>query len=58
MSPLLVGDHRRLTADTGWEPQIPFEQTVDDLLDMARAGSIELEPRPLHTRDARGPSER
>lgn len=30
--PLLVGDHQRLTADTGWQPQIPFEQTVDDLL--------------------------
>jgi GDP-4-dehydro-6-deoxy-D-mannose reductase len=30
--PLLVGDHRRLTSDTGWQPQIPFEQTVDDLL--------------------------
>ena len=34
--PLLVGDHSRLTADTGWEPQIPFEQTVDDLLDYWR----------------------
>jgi GDP-4-dehydro-6-deoxy-D-mannose reductase len=30
--PLLVGDHQRLSADTGWQPQIPFEQTVDDLL--------------------------
>ena len=30
--PLLVGDHARLTADTGWTPQMPFEQTVDDLL--------------------------
>ena len=30
--PLLVGDHSRLTADTGWTPQVPFEQTVDDLL--------------------------
>jgi GDP-4-dehydro-6-deoxy-D-mannose reductase len=31
-APLLVGDHGRLTADTGWMPRIPFEQTVDDLL--------------------------
>jgi GDP-4-dehydro-6-deoxy-D-mannose reductase len=30
--PLLVGDHSRLTADTGWTPTIPIEQTVDDLL--------------------------
>jgi GDP-4-dehydro-6-deoxy-D-mannose reductase len=30
--PLLVGDHSRLTTDTGWTPQVPFEQTVDDLL--------------------------
>ena len=31
-APLLVGDHARLTADTGWRPEIPIEQTVDDLL--------------------------
>jgi GDP-4-dehydro-6-deoxy-D-mannose reductase len=35
--PLLVGDHGRLTAKTGWRPQIPFEQTVDDLLEYWRA---------------------
>jgi len=35
--PLLVGDHSRLTADTGWQPQIPFEQTVEDLLAYWRA---------------------
>jgi len=28
----LQGDHGRLTADTGWTPQIPLAQTVDDLL--------------------------
>lgn len=28
----LQGDHSRLTADTGWSPAIPFEQTVEDLL--------------------------
>lgn len=30
--PMLVGDHSRLTADTGWSPSIPIERTVDDLL--------------------------
>jgi GDP-4-dehydro-6-deoxy-D-mannose reductase len=30
--PMLVGDHHRLTSDTGWIPQLPLEQTVDDLL--------------------------
>ena len=31
-TPLVLGDRSRLTADTGWAPQIPLEQTVDDLL--------------------------
>jgi GDP-4-dehydro-6-deoxy-D-mannose reductase len=31
-TPLVLGDHRRLTRDTGWSPQIPLEQTVRDLL--------------------------
>lgn len=31
-TPLVLGDHSRLTADTGWAPQIPLPQTVDDLL--------------------------
>jgi GDP-4-dehydro-6-deoxy-D-mannose reductase len=35
--PLLVGDHTRLTTDTGWRPEIPFEETVDDLLEYWRA---------------------
>jgi GDP-4-dehydro-6-deoxy-D-mannose reductase len=30
--PLLLGDHGKLTTDTGWTPQISLEQTVDDLL--------------------------
>lgn len=29
---LIVGHHGRLTKDTGWAAQIPFEQTVEDLL--------------------------
>jgi GDP-4-dehydro-6-deoxy-D-mannose reductase len=35
--PLLVGDRSRITTETGWTPQIPFEQTVRDLLDYWRA---------------------
>lgn len=35
--PLLVGDARRLRALTGWEPRIPFPQTLADLLDWWRA---------------------
>jgi GDP-4-dehydro-6-deoxy-D-mannose reductase len=30
--PRLCGSHARLTAETGWTPGIPLEQTVDDLL--------------------------
>jgi len=32
----LVGDCRRLQRDTGWSPQIPFEKTLDDLLEYWR----------------------
>jgi len=31
-TPVILGDHGRLTADTGWRPQIPFERTIEDLL--------------------------
>jgi GDP-4-dehydro-6-deoxy-D-mannose reductase len=34
--PFLVGNHDRLTADTGWQPQIPLEQTIGDLLEYWR----------------------
>jgi GDP-4-dehydro-6-deoxy-D-mannose reductase len=30
--PLLLGDHTKLTRETGWTPKIPLEQTVEDLL--------------------------
>jgi GDP-4-dehydro-6-deoxy-D-mannose reductase len=30
--PRIVGSHARATADTGWRPRIPFEQTVADVL--------------------------
>jgi len=32
-NPLVLGRHDRLTADTGWTPVIPIEQTLADLLD-------------------------
>jgi GDP-4-dehydro-6-deoxy-D-mannose reductase len=31
-APVIVGNHERLTRDTGWRPTIPLEQTLDDLL--------------------------
>jgi GDP-4-dehydro-6-deoxy-D-mannose reductase len=31
-TPLVLGDHGRLTADTGWSPRIPLAQTVEDML--------------------------
>src|SRR5262249_19764966 len=35
-TPVVHGSHARLTADTGWEPRIPIEQTLSDLLDYWR----------------------
>jgi GDP-4-dehydro-6-deoxy-D-mannose reductase len=35
-NPLLLGDHSRLTRDTGWTPDIPIEKTLADLLDFWR----------------------
>jgi GDP-4-dehydro-6-deoxy-D-mannose reductase len=35
--PVLVGDRTKFTEATGWEPTIPFEQTLRDMLDFWRA---------------------
>jgi GDP-4-dehydro-6-deoxy-D-mannose reductase len=35
--PVLTGDPGRFKKATGWQPQIPFEQTLADLLDYYRA---------------------
>ena len=35
--PQLVGDNRKIRAETGWEPGIPLERTLADLLDYWRA---------------------
>jgi GDP-4-dehydro-6-deoxy-D-mannose reductase len=31
-NPIVLGDASRLTADTGWRPEIPIDQTLSDLL--------------------------
>jgi GDP-4-dehydro-6-deoxy-D-mannose reductase len=35
-NPTILGSHARLTADTGWRPEIPIERTLSDLLDYWR----------------------
>jgi GDP-4-dehydro-6-deoxy-D-mannose reductase len=35
-APILVGDPGRLRAATGWEPEVPLERTLGDLLDYWR----------------------
>ena len=35
--PLLVGDPTRLTTELGWLPEIPLDQTIDDLLSYWRS---------------------
>lgn len=34
--PMLEGDNSAFRSDTGWEPEIPFEKTLSDLLDFWR----------------------
>ena len=36
-NPIVLGSHARLTADTGWQPEIPIERTLSDLLEFWRA---------------------
>jgi GDP-4-dehydro-6-deoxy-D-mannose reductase len=35
--PVLLGDCSKFTQATGWKPRIPFEQTLQDMLDFWRA---------------------
>jgi GDP-4-dehydro-6-deoxy-D-mannose reductase len=35
--PVLIGDRTKFTQATGWEPTIPFETTLQDMLDFWRA---------------------
>jgi GDP-4-dehydro-6-deoxy-D-mannose reductase len=34
--PVLLGDCTRFRNETGWKPEIPFEQTLRDMLDYWR----------------------
>lgn len=38
--PVLIGDATKLKNATGWKPQIPFEQTLKDILDFWRKSII------------------
>lgn len=38
-TPVIVGDATRLCQTTGWAPAIPFDRTIDDLLDYWRAAA-------------------
>jgi GDP-4-dehydro-6-deoxy-D-mannose reductase len=44
-APLVLGDATRLRRDTGWEPRVPLDRTLDDLLAYWRR-AVEAEPRP------------
>ncbi len=44
-TPLVLGDPSRLRDELGWRPQIPFEQTLRDLLDYWR-GAIAAQSSP------------
>jgi GDP-4-dehydro-6-deoxy-D-mannose reductase len=35
-TPVIVGDNTRIKKDLGWEPRIPFEKTLNDLLEYWR----------------------
>jgi GDP-4-dehydro-6-deoxy-D-mannose reductase len=40
-TPILLGDSTKLRTDTGWQPEIPFERTLDDLLNYWRQATRE-----------------
>jgi GDP-4-dehydro-6-deoxy-D-mannose reductase len=39
-TPVVLGDATRLRDRTGWRPEIPFEQTLDDLLNYWRGVTL------------------
>jgi GDP-4-dehydro-6-deoxy-D-mannose reductase len=45
-NPIILGDCSRLTAETGWRPQLPIERTLDDLLDYWRHRTGDAADRP------------
>jgi len=40
-NPVILGSHARLTAETGWSPEIPIERTLADLLEHWRAAGTQ-----------------
>ena len=44
---ILIGDASKFRADTGWEPQIPFEKTLTDLLEYWRDTLARRKPAPV-----------
>ena len=49
-NPVILGSHARLTADTGWTPVIPIEQTLADLLEhWRRSHGRMMRPRRAST---------
>lgn len=49
-APLVLGDRTRLTSELGWEPRIPMEQTLGDLLEYWRQT---VRAEAAHAADAR-----
>jgi GDP-4-dehydro-6-deoxy-D-mannose reductase len=39
-TPIVLGDATRLRRETGWRPEIPFDRTLDDLLNYWRAVTV------------------
>ncbi len=39
-TPIMLGDATRLRRETGWQPEIPFDRTLDDLLNYWRSVTI------------------
>jgi GDP-4-dehydro-6-deoxy-D-mannose reductase len=39
-TPIVLGDATRLRRETGWRPEIPFDRTLDDLLNYWRIVTI------------------
>ncbi len=35
-TPVLIGDYSKLHKQTGWEPRIEFEQTIEDTIESTR----------------------
>jgi GDP-4-dehydro-6-deoxy-D-mannose reductase len=39
-TPLMLGDSTKLRRETGWHPEVPFDQTLDDLLNYWRSVTV------------------